>query len=186
MNTTRRLLASASSNLLLALAAVIALSAVSPAPAEAGVFVKVDNGSTYSSSQIKGNATTKGYKDWIEAQSMDFGVFAPGNNARPELTDLTIIKSFDVASPHLAAMSFAQDHLPEVTIVQTRSTGRGQVKVFTVKLTNVRISSFSVTATADDPGFETLTLKYKKIELITHEKKDGKIIDTSKQSFGLK
>lgn len=122
----------------------------------------------------KGNVTAKGYEDWIEVSSMNFGVgrgitmeagaMSNREATRPSLSEVTIAKQLDAASGLLFKSSVTGDAgvNVELHVVQT---GADSVEKYAVyKLEDAIISSYSVSASAGGPPQESISLSFAKIE----------------------
>jgi type VI secretion system secreted protein Hcp len=121
---------------------------------------------------IKGPVTTDGFKDWIELHSFQWGVgrgigtAARGSTSRehsePSLSEVTVTKLTDVASPKLFLESVAGKLDTKVTIKFTTTT-KGKVETFlTYELTDTGISGYSLSSGGDMPN-ESLSLNFTKI-----------------------
>lgn len=121
---------------------------------------------------IKGPVTTDGFKDWIELNSFHWGVgrsigtAARGSTSRehsePSLSEVTVTKLTDVASPKLFLDSVAGKLDSKVTIKFTTTT-KGKVETFlTYELENTGISGYSLSSGGDMP-VESLSLNFTKI-----------------------
>ena len=122
---------------------------------------------------IKGPVTTDGFKDWIELESFHWGASrhigtaARGSTSRehsePTLSEVTVTKRTDVASPKLFLDSVAGKLDSKVEIKFTTTT-KGKVETFlTYKLEDTGISNYSLTSGGDMP-MESLSLNFTKIE----------------------
>jgi type VI secretion system secreted protein Hcp len=121
---------------------------------------------------IKGRVTTEGFKDWIELNSFQWGAgraissAARGATSRehsePSLSEVTVTKLTDVASPKLFLDSVGGKLDNEVTIKFT-TTSKGAVTTFmTYKLENTGISGYSLSSGGDMPT-ESISLNFTKI-----------------------
>ena len=121
---------------------------------------------------IKGAVTTDGFKDWIELNSFQWGASrnigtaARGATTRehsePNLSEITVTKSTDVASPKLFLDSVAGKLDSKVTIKFTTTT-KGKVETFlTYELENTGLSHYSMSSGGEAP-MESLALNYTKI-----------------------
>jgi len=121
---------------------------------------------------IKGAVTTDGFKDWIELHSFQWGVGrAIGSAARgatsrehsePSLSEVTVTKLSDVATPKLFLDAVAGKLDNKVTIKFTTTT-KGKVETFlTYELENTGLSGYSLSSGGDMPT-ESLSLNFTKI-----------------------
>jgi type VI secretion system secreted protein Hcp len=121
---------------------------------------------------IKGSVTTEGFKDWIELNSFQWGVGRSiGTAARgalsrehsePNLSEVTVTKLTDVASPKLFLDAVAGKLDNKVTIKFTTTT-KGKVETFlTYELENTGLSHYSLSSGGDMP-MESLSLNFTKI-----------------------
>jgi len=121
---------------------------------------------------IKGRVTTEGFKDWIELNSFQWGVgrgigsAARGATSRersePSLSEVTVTKLTDVASPKLFLDSVGGKLDNKVTIKFT-TTSKGAVTTFlTYELENTGISGYSLSSGGDMP-VESISLNFTKI-----------------------
>ena len=121
---------------------------------------------------VKGAVTTDGFKDWIELNSFQWGVgraigtAARGSTSRehsePSLSEVTVTKLTDVASPKLLLDAVAGKLDNEVTIKFTTTT-KGKVETFlTYKLEDTGISGYSLSSGGEMPS-ESLSLNFTKI-----------------------
>ena len=122
---------------------------------------------------IKGPVTTDGFKDWIELEFVPLGrrprhigTAARGSTSRehsePTLSEITVTKRTDVASPKLFLDSVAGKLDSKVEIKFTTTT-KGKVETFlTYKLEDTGISNYSLTSGGDMP-MESLSLNFTKI-----------------------
>ena len=121
---------------------------------------------------VKGAVTTDGFKDWIELNSFQWGASrhigtaARGATTRehsePSLSEITVTKLSDVASPKLFLDSVAGKLDSKVTIKFTTTT-KGKVETFlTYELENTGLSHYSMSSGGEAP-MESLSLNYTKI-----------------------
>jgi type VI secretion system secreted protein Hcp len=121
---------------------------------------------------IKGPVTTDGFKDWIELDSFHWGVgravgtAARGSTSRehsePSISEITVTKRSDIASPKLLLDSVAGKLDSKVEIKFTTTT-KGKVETFlTYKMENTGLSGYSLSSGGDMP-VESLSLNFAKI-----------------------
>jgi type VI secretion system secreted protein Hcp len=121
---------------------------------------------------VKGESTDKGHKDEIEIQSWSHGVSQPTSasastsgglaTGRCSHSDLSVMKTVDVATPTLAQLCCTGKHIKEVTLVCERADGDKRVPYYTIKLTDVIISSAQVSGGGEVP-MESISFNYAKI-----------------------
>ena len=143
-----------------------------------------------------GNVTAAGYEDWIEVDSMSFGVgrsismqagaMANREASRPSISEVTITKPLDAASGGLFKASVTGDSgvKVEIHVVQT---GAEKVEKYAVyKLEDVIMSSYSVSASAGVAPQESISLSFAKIEAdLTHADKTNKNTKNMKVGYDL-
>jgi len=143
-----------------------------------------------------GNVTAAGYEDWIEVDSMSFGVgrsismqagaMANREASRPSISEVTITKPLDAASGRLFKASVTGDSgvKVEIHVVQT---GAEKVEKYAVyKLEDVIMSSYSVSASAGGAPQESISLSFAKIEAdLTHADKTNKNTKNMKVGYDL-
>ena len=121
---------------------------------------------------VKGAVTTDGFKDWIELSSFQWGASrsigtaARGSTTRehsePTLSEITVTKLTDVASPKLFLDSVAGKLDNKVTIKFTTTT-KGKIETFlTYEMENTGLSHYSMSSGGEAP-MESLSLNYTKI-----------------------
>jgi type VI secretion system secreted protein Hcp len=121
---------------------------------------------------IKGAVTTDGFKDWIELSSFQWGVGrAIGSAARgatsrehsePSLSEITVAKRSDVATPKLFLDAVGGKLDNKVTIKFTTTT-KGKVETFlTYEMESTGLSGYSLSSGGDLPT-ESLSLNFTKI-----------------------
>jgi type VI secretion system secreted protein Hcp len=121
---------------------------------------------------IKGPVTTDGFKDWIELQSFQWGVGrAVGTAARgatsrehsePSLSEITVTKHTDIASPKLM-LDAVGGKLDNKVEIKFTTTTKGKVETFlTYKMENTGLSGYSLSSGGDMP-VEALSLNFTKI-----------------------
>jgi len=122
---------------------------------------------------IKGNVSAAGHEDWIECDSLQFGVGRAipmmvgmqtnREASHPSLSEVTLSKTMDDASPYLFQESVVGE-AKEIQIHVTK-TGADQLEsIVEYTLTSSLVSSYSVSSGGDRPS-ESLSLAYTKIEM---------------------
>lgn len=127
----------------------------------------------FNNKKIKGNVTAAGYEDWIELDSFQFGVgrgisMEVGNMAnreatRPSISEITVTKMMDNASGGLfkESLTGTEGVTVQIHIVQT---GAKQVEKFAAyELSDVLISSYSISGSGGGAPVESISLSFSKI-----------------------
>lgn len=121
---------------------------------------------------IKGEATQQDHKKWIDVLSLSWGTgrgistvegsASEREVSAPSISDVTIVKEFDEASPKLFTEAVAGNQGKTVKIDLT-TTGAPAVTFCTYTLSNALISSYSVSTSGDRP-MESVDISYTKME----------------------
>jgi len=84
-------------------------------------------------------------------------------SGKVDLSDISIVKAIDKASPDLASACASGTHITEVTI-EVRPAGRGAVEYLVITMENVIITSITAGGTSDE-GYplEVLSFNYEKL-----------------------
>lgn len=121
---------------------------------------------------IDGEATHDKHKQWIDVSSMQFGIgrgiatpsgaVANREASEPSVSEITISKQMDAASPKLFTESAtgAVGKKVQIHLVSTGSPGNTYVEY---TLTNALISGYSVSTGGDRP-VESISINFTKIE----------------------
>lgn len=122
---------------------------------------------------IKGQTTTEGFKDWIELTSFQLGVgrgvtSGAGGKQRegsnPSISEVTITKPFDVASPKLYQDALAGTFDSKVEIKLTTTTKNKVDTFLAYELSECGVSGYSLSSSGDNPQ-EHLSLNFTKLML---------------------
>lgn len=122
---------------------------------------------------IDGESTDEKHTKWIELHSYSFNCSqvvgsaastAGGRSSeRVDVSDVTVSKDLDKASPKLFAKCCSGEHIAEITIELCRSTGKKQ-KYMEYKLEDVLVTNYSPSGAGGVPS-EGLSLNAGKITL---------------------
>jgi len=130
---------------------------------------------------IKGESLDSKHKDEIEVLSFSWGVTnasaaGPGGGAgagKATFQDLSIVHNIDRATPLLMKACATGTHLKEATITH-RKAGTSQQEFFIVKMTDVIITGVTHAVADGQPGSESVTLTFGKVDLdYKPQKPDG-------------
>ncbi len=129
----------------------------------------------YDNNKIKGSVTAKGYEEWIDISSMQFGVgrgismevggMSEREATRPSISEISLSKAMDAASGGLfqQAVGGAEGVKVEIHIVRT---GTAEIQKFAVyELENCLVSAYNVSASDGGSPFENFSLSFAKIML---------------------
>lgn len=147
-------------------AAAAAVFAVSTSGA---AFVKFDG--------VDGEATDKDHKGWIDVLSLSQTIHRPwvvdpATGARRRggavLEDIVCSKELDKSTPKLAEALLQGEVFPKVEIHMTASyTDAGRVTYYSYELTNVQVTSYSISGAtqAETRPTEQLSLNFEEIKV---------------------
>ena len=132
---------------------------------------------------IAGDVTTAGFETWTELQSFQWGVGRGVGSAMgratnregsiPSISEITVTKNMDAASPALWTDSVAGMFNTAVTITFTTTSAGQTEKFLSYELTDCGLSGYSMSSGGDMPS-ESLSLNFAKISwTLTPIKADG-------------
>lgn len=127
----------------------------------------------FNDDSIKGNVTAEGHADWIEINSVQFGVgrgigsptgrAANRESSEPSISEVVVTKVGDRTSPLFFQEACVGE--PKAITIDFVKTDKGALQTyFSVVLTNVLISGWSASSGGDNPT-ESVSLNFTKIEL---------------------
>lgn len=120
---------------------------------------------------IAGQVMTTGFKDWIECSSFQFGVGrgvssgaggASREGSNPSISEVTVTKIFDVASPKLYQDALAGTFNTKVDLKFTTTTKNTVDTFLHYELTDCGVSGYSLSTGGDNPT-ESLSLNFSKV-----------------------
>jgi type VI secretion system secreted protein Hcp len=126
--------------------------------ANAAAYVKFDG--------IDGEATDAKHKEWIEVLSFSQSIHRgdSGSSARTTASavfeDIVLTKELDKSSPKLAESIAMGKVIPKVEFELTSSAGT----YYKYELTNVMVTSYSVSGDADERPTEQVSLNFEQIK----------------------
>ena len=121
---------------------------------------------------VKGEYSLTNYKDKMELLSFSHGVAkqitgdissSERTSGKPNHQDMTVTKYLDIASPVLNQACYEGRHFPRVEIIIGRNDGGGLSELLRYTMSNVLISSISISGGGGDKPIETVTLNYNQI-----------------------
>jgi type VI secretion system secreted protein Hcp len=122
---------------------------------------------------IKGETTQTTHKEWIEVNSLQFGVGrgissgVGGGSKReasaPSVSEIVVTKTFDIASPLILKESLGGKAVEaKIELTQTDNSGK-HVAYQKYMLTGTLISGYSISSGGDRPS-ESISLNFTKID----------------------
>ena len=130
---------------------------------------------------VEGQVTTSGFEKWIELGSFQYGIgravtTGAGGQQResshPSVSEITVSKVFDVASPALYEDSVAGSFDTKVTIKLTTTTKNKVDTFLSYELSECGVSGYSLSSGGENPS-ESLSLNFTKI-MVTPSPLDDK------------
>jgi len=113
-------------------------------------FLKIDG--------IPGEATDDKHKDWIELLSYSHGISQPPAAERPDLQDLSLVKTLDKASPKLFLYSCTGALIPYIQVEFCRATGDKR-KYMGYKMEDVIVTFVKTVAPANVQAYSDIEFK---------------------------
>jgi type VI secretion system secreted protein Hcp len=122
---------------------------------------------------------------WSESQSGTFAHAGGGGAGKVNMGDFSFSCYQSKASPKLIQACALGEHLADATLT-ARKAGGGQQEYFTIKMTDVLVSSYQIGAANERP-MESVTLNFAKIEVeYKPQKADGGLDSPVKFGYDLK
>jgi len=122
---------------------------------------------------------------WGESQSGTFATAGGGGAGKVNMQDLSFTCYQSKASPKLIQACALGEHLTDATLT-ARKAGGGQQEYFTIKMSDVLVSSYQIGASSERP-METVSLNFAKIEVeYKPQKADGGLDSPVKFGYDLK
>ena len=120
---------------------------------------------------VVGQVTTEGFKDWIELTSFQYGVGrgvtsgaggAQREGSAPSISEITVSKVYDKASPGLYQDALAGTFNTKVEIKMTTTTKNKVDTYLAWELTDCGVSGYSASSGGDNPS-ESISLNFTKV-----------------------
>ena len=138
--------------------------------------------------KISGDVSSQGFKDYIECYSFQFGSgrgisMSVGSGkereaTKPSLSEVTLSKSMDKASPYLFLESCVGKAIDKVEIKFVKTSADSLENYLTYTLDKVLVSSYSASSGGDEPS-ESISLAYTKLEMKYHPRKPDNTLDSA-------
>ena len=138
--------------------------------------------------KIAGDVTAEGFQQYIECYSFQFGAgrgisMSVGGGkdreaTKPSLSEVTLSKSMDKASPYLFLEACVGKAIDKVEIKFVKTSADALENYLTYTLDKVLVSSYSASSGGDEPS-ESLSLAYTKVEMKYHPRKPDNTLDSA-------
>lgn len=123
--------------------------------------------------EIKGKVTAKGHENWIELNSLQFGVGrsipmmvgaqTERESSAPSISEVSVSKIMDDSSPYLFQEALVGEG--KTVTIHVAKTGVAQLEnIVEYILTAGMISGYSISSGGDAPS-ETLSISFTKVEM---------------------
>lgn len=151
------------------------------------IFLKIDG--------IKGESQDKAFKGEIDIDNFSFGVQNSGDMGRgggggagkANFQDFHFNKRVDKASPLLMLACASGKHIAKADLIVRKAGGNKQEEYYTVKFTDILISSFDNSGTENDNPMESISFNFAKIEFYYKEQDEkGGLASTANAGWDLK
>lgn len=130
------------------------------------IYMKIDG--------IDGNVEAEGHAKWIEVNSLQFGVgraitsgvgkASDRESSAPSISEVTVTKAMDAASPKIFAESCYGKSKPKIEFHLCK-TDEGKLETYMeYTVSDVLISGYSVSSGGDKPT-ESISFNFTKIEM---------------------
>lgn len=131
------------------------------------IYIKFDG--------IEGNVTAKGFEKQMEllscqwgagrALTMETGRMSNREATRPSISEVTVSKYLDKSTPLIFEQACIGKEGRDVLISVVQTGGDTLETYLEYKLTDVLVSSYSVSASGDGDPMETISLSFSSIEI---------------------
>jgi type VI secretion system secreted protein Hcp len=129
---------------------------------------------------LKGESVVKGFEDQMQILSWGWGMTQTGTThsasgggaGKVDVQDLHVVKHIDAASPNLALSCAKGTHYDTATLTM-RKAGGTALEYVTLTLTDVLVSSYSVSSSGGDQLQDTVALNFGKFKY-SYQPQDNK------------
>ena len=141
---------------------------------------------------IKGEAQAHGHKGEIEVLSFSWGVSNSGASngggggaGKVQITDFSIVKYLDSASPQLFEACCSGQQIPSANMTILRKAGGGQQEFFTIKMTDVFVTGVSPGGTTggNSVPLEQISFSFSRVDIAAADRKGQFVSSVSCGSF---
>jgi len=148
-------------------------------PAKEAVYAKYDG--------VNGESTDKAHDAWIDVLSVDWGAARPRSKSgalrrRGETTmeDLKLTMEYEKSTPKLQESCLKGEVIPKLEIDMTATYGQATESYIKYELTNVVVSSYSVSGGGESPPVVDVSLNFQSVKVTyTERDRDGAALGTT-------
>ena len=139
------------------------------------IFIKLDGAPGESKDKGHANEIDVLAWSWGMAQSGSRHLGSGGGSGKVDVSDLSIIKYVDSATPNLMLFCCNGKHISRALLTIRKAGGDNQLEYLKIKMTDCLVTSVSGSGTnGDDRQTESVTLNFAKVEVdYTPQKPDG-------------
>jgi type VI secretion system secreted protein Hcp len=139
------------------------------------MFIKLDGAPGESKDKGHANEIDVVSWSWGMAQSGSRHLGGGGGSGKVDVSDLSIIKYVDSATPNLMLFCCNGKHISSALLTIRKAGGDNQLEYLKIKMTDCLVTAVSGGANAsDDRQTESVTLNFAKVEVdYTPQKPDG-------------
>lgn len=125
--------------------------------------------------KFEGESADKKHKDKSEVLSWSLGMSQSGTmhastgggGGKASVQDLSLMKYMDKSTPDIINACVTGEHIEEVTLIMRKAGGTEALEFFTIKLTDVLVSSYSTGASGNEErGTENVSLNFREYEIM--------------------
>lgn len=129
-------------------------------------FLKIDD--------LKGDSVVKGYEDFIQVSSWNWGMSNGGTShrgggagrGRTQVEDFTFTHEIDPSSPELMEACMRGSHFDEATLVVRKAGGKEALDYLTITMEEVLVTNVTSSGVENSDGdIESITLNFAKVEI---------------------
>ena len=138
--------------------------------------------------QIQGSVTAKGFENHIEWEHFGFaanrnitmkvGAGSERESDKPDVGVFTLGKVMDKSSPKMFLGALVGKAIDKVQVKCVKTSGDAVEQYLSYTLSDVLVSTYSVSGSEDGDPFESVALAFNKIEMKYHPRKEDNTLDS--------
>jgi len=134
-------------------------------------FLKIDG--------IPGESASSKHKGEIDVLAFSWNIKQPVGGGAAHVSDFTIVKHLDIASPQLFAAVCTNEHIGSALLsVESGSSATGRMTFYKVAFNEVFISSVAPTGGGGDRPTEQVSLRFAKAEIHFQDPQGGSKVES--------